>query len=138
MGLVMKGSDLKKMVNEAIKASLTQHDPSSHTKLAPTDRDEMDDVDDLLISVGNKLRSARDSGVDADILAEAVEHIEEADRILSGSAMSESFGDSDRHVLVGQVQALGKKIATKAAMSSLPDGALSAVVANLTSIANKL
>jgi hypothetical protein len=134
----MKGSDLKKMVNEAIKASLTQHDPSSHTELAPTDRDEMDDVDDLLISVGNKLRSARDSGVDADILAEAVEHIEEADRILSGLAMSEGFGDSDRHVLVGQVQALGKKIATKAAMSSLPDGALSAMIANLTSIANKL
>lgn len=143
------------MVNEAIATSLKEHDPSRRNELDPSDRDElayadhlrdlssgvrdeMDDVDDLLVSVGNKLRSARDSGVDPNVLAEAVEHIEEADRILSGLAMSEGFGNSDRHVLVGQVQSLGKKIVAKAPMSSLSDGALSAMIANLTSIANKL
>jgi hypothetical protein len=36
------------------------------------------------------------------------------------------------------VQSLGKKIVAKAPMSSLSDGALSAMIANLTSIANKL
>lgn len=156
----MKGSDLKKMVQEAIKTSIKEmgdpfHNPSKRGELSPSDRDElaytdhvhdldsgmkdaMDDVDDLLVSVGNKLRTARDSGVDSEVIADAVQHIEEADRILSGTAMSEGIGSADRHVLVGQVQSLGKRIASRAAISSLSDGALSAMIANLTSIANKL
>lgn len=52
--------------------------------------------------------------------------------------MEEGFSNHDRSTLIAQVETLGKKIANRAAFSSLPDGSLAVMVTNLQAIATKL
>lgn len=146
----MKKSDLIKMVREAVKSSLKEvsewHPDSERDEQAYADHvrdletgvsdDHLGDAEELLMGVGQKLRSAKEHGVDPEVIAQAVQHIEEAGKILDQAGMMEE--GMDRSTLIGSAQALAKRIATRISFSPLPDGALSAMVANLQSIANKL
>lgn len=65
------------------------------------------------------------------------EAVEKALKEYQEATVDEGFGQ-DRQSLVGQVQALGKRIANRASFSSIPDGSMAVMVSNLQAIANKL
>lgn len=146
----MKKSDLRKMVQEAIKRSLTEMDHSSHPdpdELAYADHvkdletgvsdDHVGAVESLLMGICAKFKKNQ-SSLDPEVLAQAVHHLEQADALLGESDVVQEGIGYDRSQLVMQVQALGKKIATRAPFSAIPDGAMSVMASNLEAIVNKL
>lgn len=96
------------------------------------------DVEGLLMGICVKFKKAQQSGVDSEVIAQAVQHIEQADKSLNDAGIMDEGLEHDRKLLIGQVQTLGKRIANRVSFSQIPDGSLSVMVSNLEAIANKL
>jgi len=146
----MKKSDLTKMVREAIRSSLKEAngmedfdssysdtDAQAYADLTPGVSDgHMGDIETLLMRICAKFKKAQTT-LDPEVIAQAVHQLEQIDGLLGEDVMEEGFGEN-RQLLVSQVQNLGKKIASRAPFSALPDGSMAVMVSNLQAIVNKL
>lgn len=155
----MRRSDLSRMVREAVKKSLKEAvdlasmDPSDRDELAYSQHlddlngntsqysdKELEDIKEFLKKIFDKLSKATSGNIDRNTLAHVLELLEQADDLLyQGGLVEEGFGETNnRSATVSQIQLQGKIITTSAAGSTLPDGALAAVAANLKALTNKL
>lgn len=101
--------------------------------------DETKEIQEFLRRILNKVSKATSDNIDRNTLAHVLELLEQVDDLLyQGGLVEEGFQGMDRQTLVGNVQVLAKRIATKIGFSPISDGALSAMLANLQAIANKL
>lgn len=154
----MKKSDLIKMVRKAAQTSIKESaggewsEESERDERAYADhlRDlgtgpqsysssETEEIQEFLRRILSKVSKATSENVDRNTLAHVLELLEQVDELLyQGGLVEEGFQGMDRQTLIGNAQALAKRIATKIGFSSISDGALSAMLANLQAIANKL
>lgn len=150
----MKKSELTKMIQETIKVILKESNGMDDFDSSYADADakayddhlsdlgsgisdeHMGDIETLLMRICAKFKKAQGTK-ESELIAQAIQHLEQVDQLLGEDVMEEGLGH-DRQMLVSQVQTLGKKIATRAAFTKLPDGSMAVMVSNLEAIANKL
>jgi hypothetical protein len=147
MGVAMNRKKLEGVIKQGIykvlKESMNYSEQNDFVdepgSSPPIPSNLIDDATNLLASVCNKIMSTKEKSVDTEALAKAVSYIEKADQVLRDAGlMEEGFSDSDRMQTITQIQTTARSILNSVAMSRIPDGALNAVAANLTAVANKL
>jgi len=127
----MRTEELAKLVEQAIKEglSMSKYNSSSST---------LEEVEELMMEVCAKFKAAHEKGEEADVLSEAVRHLEEANELLTDKESVNEALVHDRKTLISQLQAIANRIISRAPFSHLPDGSLSVMVSNLDAIAKKI
>lgn len=83
----MKKSDLAKMIQEAVQKALKENMGASLD-------DQLNDATELLMMVSGRIMSAKDvPGVQPELIAQAVHHIEQADGLLAKAGLKADGAD---------------------------------------------
>lgn len=82
----MKKSQLQLLISKTIKQILKE-------ELAMVSDSQLDDATELLMLISGRIMSAQGKSIPADIIAKAIEHIEQADGILAAAGLEANEAD---------------------------------------------